>query len=184
MKRDIANSKIALASFVSRPAFHLFFATLLVSLVSACGWHLRGQVDLPVSLRILNLDTQNISATTGKLLTQSLLSNGVTLSEDAPYTLKMLSETNDRRTLAVSSNAKASEYELTQTLNFEVLNDEGMSVSPPMDVTSYRTLQYDANAEIGKAQEEQNLRREMQQANAYQVLLRLKAIKFTAEQAK
>jgi LPS-assembly lipoprotein len=159
-----------------------FLASLFVFL-SACGFHLRGQVDLPVALRILNLDAQKAEPLTQNLLRQSLLSNGVTLSHDAPYTLKILSESGGRRVLSVTSNAKASEYELTQSLNFELLDAKGNAVSEELNIISYRTLQYDASAEIGKAQEEANLRREMKQYNAYNVLLRLKAIKLQPKQA-
>ena len=159
-----------------------FLASLFVFL-SACGFHLRGQVDLPIALRILNLDAQTAEPLTQNLIRQSLLSNGVTLAEDAPYTLKILSESGDRRVLSVTSNAKASEYELTQSLSFELLDEKGNAVSEEINITNYRTLQYDASAEIGKAQEEQNLRREMKQYNAYNVLLRLKAIKLQPKQA-
>ncbi|MGR6871368.1 LPS-assembly lipoprotein LptE [Pseudomonas sp. HK3] len=159
-----------------------FLASLFVFL-SACGFHLRGQVNLPVALRILNLDAQTAEPLTQSLIRQSLLSNGVTLAEDAPYTLKILSESGDRRVLSVTPNAKASEYELTQSLSFELLDEKGNAVSEEINITNYRTLQYDASAEIGKAQEEQNLRREMKQYNAYNVLLRLKAIKLQPKQA-
>jgi len=157
--------------------------TFLVTLLSACGFHLRGQVDLPVGLRILNLDAQAAETMTQNLLRQSMLSNGVTLSQDAPYTLKIISESGNRRVLSVTSNAKASEYELTQNLSFTLFDDEGEALSEELTITSYRTLQYDANAEIGKAQEEANLRREMKQNNAYNVLMRLKAIKLPTKKA-
>lgn len=157
--------------------------TFLVTLLSACGFHLRGQVDLPVGLRILNLDAQAAETMTQNLLRQSMLSNGVTLSKDAPYTLKIISESGNRRVLSVTSNAKASEYELTQNLSFKLLDANGEAVSEELNITSYRTLQYDADAEIGKAQEEANLRREMKQNNAYNVLIRLKAIKLPKNKA-
>ncbi len=163
---------------------HAFVALLLCSLVTACGWHLRGQVDLPIELRILNLDAKTAEPLTANLIRQSLLSNGVTLSEDAPYTLKILGQQANRRVLSVTNTAKASEYELSETLNFQLLDTDNQAVSEELSVTSYRTLQYDANAEIGKAQEEQNLRREMKQYNAYNVLLRLKAVKLTPTKAK
>lgn len=162
---------------------HVFIALLLSCLVSACGWHLRGQVDVPVGYRILDFQGNGASALTQNLLRQSLLSNGITLSIDAPFSLIITNEQSDRRTLAVTSNAKASEYELIETLTFKVINAQKDAQSEEIAVTSYRTLQYDAAAEIGKAQEEANLRREMKQANAYNVLLRLKAIKLNPIQA-
>lgn len=157
--------------------------TALLLITTACGFHLRGQVDLPVALRILNLDAQQADPLTQNLLRQSLLSNGVTLSNDAPYTLQILNEKGDRRVLTVTSNAKASEYELIQSLSFKLLDAKGRDASDELNITTYRTLQYDASAEIGKAQEEANLRREMKQYNAYNVLLRLKAVNLKPRQA-
>jgi len=156
---------------------NVFITLMLSCLVTACGWHLRGQVDVPVAYRILDLQANKASPLSQKMLRQSFLSNGITLSEDAPYILTITNEQSDRRTLAVTSNAKASEYELIETLSFKVVDSENQLESNDIDVTSYRTLQYDASAEIGKAQEEQNLRREMKQSNAYNILLRLKAVK-------
>lgn len=153
-----------------------FLASLFV-LLSACGWHLRGQVDLPLALRILDLNVTAADYTTQSALKQALLSNGVTLSAEADYQLKVLSERANKRTLAVTSNAKASEYELIQTLSFVLLDSKGQVVSDEVEIKSFRTQQYDADAAIGKAQEETNMRREMKFDNANKLLLRLKALK-------
>ena len=50
-------------------------------------------------------------------------------------------------------------------------------MSDEVEIKSFRTQQYDADAAIGKAQEETNMRREMKFDNANKVLLRLKALK-------
>lgn len=150
--------------------------TALITLTTACGWQLRGQVNLPANMRILNLDVAAVDYTMQNALKQSLLSNGVTISADATYTLKLLKETASKRTLAVLSNAKASEFELIQSLSFVLLNNNGLAVTDEVEVSTYRTQQYDANAEIAKAQEEQNLRRDMKFANANKLLMRLKAL--------
>lgn len=155
----------------------LLTVTTLTILLTACGWHLRGQVDVPVAFRILNLDVSKVDFISQNAIKQSMLSNGITLADDAPFTLVVLDEAATRRALAVTSNAKASEYELSQSLTFVLQNSEGQVVSDELEVVSYQTLQYDAEAEIGKAQEEQNLRVDMKQANAYKMLLRLKAVK-------
>jgi LPS-assembly lipoprotein len=155
----------------------LLTVTTLAILLTACGWHLRGQVDVPVAFRILNVDVSKVDFISQNAIKQSMLSNGITLADDAPFTLVVLDEAATRRALAVTSNAKASEYELSQSLTFVLQNSEGQVVSDELEVVSYQTLQYDAEAEIGKAQEEQNLRIDMKQANAYKMLLRLKAVK-------
>ena len=162
----------------------LLTITTLTILLTACGWHLRGQVDVPVALRILDLDVKAVDYVSQNAIKQSMLSNCLTLSEDAKYTLKLLDESATKRALAVTTNAKASEYELSQSLTFVVLDTEGNEISDELEVVTYQTLLYDAEAEIGKAQEEKNLRLDMKQSNAYKMLLRLKAVKLKPVAAK
>lgn len=157
----------------------LLIIALVISVTSACGWHLRGQVELPAALRILDVNVSAVDFASQNAIKQSLLSNGVTLSGDAEYQLKIIKEKAEKRTLAVTTNAKASEYELIQTLQFQLFNADQQAISRVLTVTTYQTLLYDANAEIGKAQEEQNLRIDMKQSNAYKMLLRLKSIKLS-----
>lgn len=152
----------------------------MITITSACGWQLRGQVDIPAALRILDVNVSTVDLDSKNAIKQSLLSNGVTISQDGQYTLNIIKETSGKRTLAVTSNAKASEYELIQTLEFQLLNAEQQAVSEILTVTTYQTLLYDADAEIGKAQEEQNLRFDMKLSNAYKMLLRLKSVKLFA----
>ena len=158
----------------------LLTVTTLTILLTACGWHLRGQVDVPVAFRILNLDVSKVDFISQNAIKQSMLGNGITISDDAKYTVVLLDEAATKRALAVTTNAKASEYELSQSLTFELQDSEGLTVSDKLEVVTYQTLEYDASAEIGKAQEEKNLRLDMKQANAYKLLLRLKAIKLKA----
>lgn len=145
--------------------------------VSACGFHLRGQVDLPYSLRILAVDSNALNYASRKQLKQALESNGVVISEDAQYRLVLLGEDADKRTLSVTSSAKTAEYELHQSLRFVLRNSEGADLMLPQTIESFRTQIYDAEAVIGKAEEEEQIRRDMQTDNIGKLLRRLKALK-------
>ncbi|WP_396588230.1 LPS assembly lipoprotein LptE [Bermanella sp. R86510] len=159
---------------------------LLFLFISACGWQLRGQVNLPAQLQVLKIDNQQNNSSLVQAIEQSLLSNGVSFSEEAPYTLVILREENNRRVLSVTANAKASEYELEQTLVAELFRNsiEGertqLGDDQPVSgevydltITSYRTQLYDAAAELGKAQEADNLRRDMRRDNINKLMRRL-----------
>ena len=147
----------------------------LISLLTACGWHLRGQANLPASLRILDVSMQAADFTTQKLLKQALQSNGVTISADASYRLHIVSDKASKRTLTVTSSAKASSYELKQVLSYQLFNEEGLALMVPTSITSYRTQEYDADATIAKANEEQTLRIELKRDNVNKLLKRLAA---------
>lgn len=163
---------------------------LLFLFISACGWQLRGQVNLPAQLQVLKIDNQQNNSSLVQAIEQSLLSNGVSFSEEALYTLVILREENNRRVLSVTANAKASEYELEQTLVAELTrntvdseakqptNDQAASPEVyDLTITSYRTQLYDAAAELGKAQEADNLRREMRRDNINKLMRRLQSLK-------
>lgn len=147
---------------------------LSIAVLTACGWQLRGQVNLPAPLRILAVDNQGVENITENYVRQALLSNGVTLSDEADYKLTLLQENNTRRVLAVTSNAKASEYELKQTLQARIHKGEWQEL---IEVSSFRTQLYDAAAEIGKAQEAAELRADMRRDNANRLLRRLQSLK-------
>lgn len=149
----------------------------LISLLSACGWHLRGQANIPPALRILHVEMSAADFTTQKLLTNALKNNNVTLTEDAEYQLRIVSVDSDKRTLSVSSSAKASEYELIETLVFNMRNAEGQAVTADMEIKSYRTQQYDADASAGEAQEEAQMRRELKRDNVNKLMYKLQALR-------
>lgn len=179
MKQLASCSNSAVVMRGSHSLFRFLFTTLLISLLSACGWHLKGQVDLPIKYRVLNTQLQTASQFSQSWIEQNLLSNGVTLSAEAPYTLRIVSESASKRTLSVTSNAKASEYELIQALQFVIEDQQGQALTPVVNIESFRTLLYDADAVLGKAQEESALRQEMQKDNASKLLLRLKNLPLT-----
>jgi len=149
----------------------------LIALLSACGWHLRGQANIPPALRILDVNMAKADFTTQKLLKNAFKSNNVTISADASYKLLIVKDEAKKRTLSVSSSAKASEFELQQVLTFKLLNDEGQSLTEDLQIKSYRTQQYDADASAGKAQEEARIRRELKRDNVNKLLLKLQATK-------
>lgn len=154
-----------------------FIITLLaIGLLSACGWQLRGQVSLPPALRILTVSFESVGYDSQNAIKQALLRNGVTMAADAEHSLIIHSDQASKRTLAVTSSAKASEYELKQTLTFSLKTSEGAVVIDKAKVETYQTLLYDPEAEIGKALEEENLRKDMKNSNAYKLLLRIKGL--------
>lgn len=149
----------------------------MITLLTACGWHLRGQANIPPALRILDVNMASADFTTQKLLKNALKNNNVVISADASYKLVIVKDEAKKRTLSVTSSAKASEFELMQILTFKLMNDEGQALTQDLQIKSYRTQQYDANASAGKAQEETQIRRELKRDNVNKLLLKLQATK-------
>ncbi|RZA09451.1 MAG: hypothetical protein EOO68_00765 [Moraxellaceae bacterium] len=144
--------------------------------ISACGWHIRGAVDLP------KLSNLYISATDSKgaLITdlrQLLKTNRITLVDnaaDANYSLDILEETKDRRTAGVGGDEVTSAYEITLKANYEIRLKDNNQVTKGSAI-SVRNFNYNTAANNSATQEELLLDQEMRRDLAQQILRRLSA---------
>jgi len=126
----------------------LLILSLALFLTSACGWHLRGTQPLPAELQILHLETPNQYSTLSKTLRRGLRAAGVTLTDDAkaaPFTLVVLGEDTNQRTLSTSERGKVSEYELTYQLRYAIKDQQGNTILGPDSITQRRSYVFDKN---------------------------------------
>ena len=93
----------------------------LSTLISACGFQLRGTGDMHFALEELGLTARNAYGETVQLTRKGLESNGVKVSDSAPYTLSLLSEAQTSRTVSFTTNAQGAETEITKTLDYAIL---------------------------------------------------------------
>jgi len=132
---------------------------MLLSL-TACGWRLRGAMDMEMSLPPIYLEVQNGSAELRSELPQTLRSAGVQLEpkrEAAPLILVIHNETQQRRVLAVGSAGKVSEYELQYQLRFSVRDQAGKEVMAADTISQQREYSFNENEVLAKGEEEQQL---------------------------
>lgn len=154
----------------------VLISAMATTLLSACGWHLRGSSSIP-----MNLDSVYVTAEDrhGALITElqrALISNEVALaksSTDAQYSLQLSNEKVDRRTVSVGHNALAAEYELNMSVDFRILNPAGEIIAPMITASTYRSYTFDINAVVAKAEEERLIEREMRNNLVQQILRRL-----------
>lgn len=157
----------------------VLITALTTTLLSACGWHLRGLSSIPI-----NLDSVYVSAedSHGALITElqrALVSSKVAVAQgsaDAQYTVQLSNERSDRRTVSVGSNALAAEYELNMSVNYRILNQAGDIVSPMITASTFRSYTFDINAVVAKAEEERLIQQEMRNNLVQQILRRLQFI--------
>ncbi|HEC19382.1 MAG TPA: hypothetical protein ENI97_08560 [Gammaproteobacteria bacterium] len=151
---------------------HLLTLLLLLSL-TACGFHLRGAVQLPAELNALALRDASPATDIAPELRRALQNEGVRLSETAPRVLQLAGERYAKRVLSVDSAGRAQEYGLSYTVDFALRDESGALWLAPQSVTETRDLRFDANAVLGTAGEEAQLRAEMRRDAVLQILQRL-----------
>lgn len=157
------------------------FRTLVVLLVlaglSACGFHLRGEVKLRPGLEQLRLSGVSPHSELGRMLVRGLEGAGARVlapGEPGPAAeLRILDASTERRVLSVRATGKVQEYELVQHLDFEVRAADGSTLLPRQTLRATRDYLYDPNDPLGKSGEEATLYREMQSDLVRLLLLRL-----------
>lgn len=136
---------------------------LLIMLLAACGFHLRGSTGSAVALPPLAVQASEVSLRV--LMEQWLHQTGnvPVVETEAVWFLRLFPERRLRRVLSVDSAGQVQEYELHYQLRFEVRDTEGRSVLAVQTVSVIRQYAYQSSAVLAMADEEAALWRTMQQ---------------------
>jgi LPS-assembly lipoprotein len=153
---------------------------LLVSLIQACGFQLRGALDLSQDMSPIYLQ-QNSLFDLGREIKLLLNANKLQIAENetqAKTQIALLSEGRSRRVLSVDSNGRVREYLLNYTVNFSIkikqttgINQQGRQDT----ITVRRSLVFDPEAVIAVVNESEILYKDMQRDVARLILLKLQA---------
>lgn len=154
----------------------LLILTMIALLLSGCGFHLRGQLDLPPQLQEMTVSGHDDYSELVVALKQQLEAAGITLSEEAPITLFIVKEEDDKQRVSVSKTVYFDEYQLISRATFELRDRAATALTLPETVTSQVVYQDDASNPASKSNEENILRRELQTSLALQILRRVTAI--------
>ena len=155
---------------VQRRLTSFVLVTLLLGLLSGCGFQLRGSADLQ-GLKSVRIDT-------GSTILRDELAVFLVDDKKAPVdaVLSAYDENYQRRVLSVDSNTgKAREYELAYTVKFNLVDGDGEALVSEQRVRLVRDFVFDEDAVIGKSREEDVLRREMRRDAVQHILRRLTA---------
>ena len=126
---------------------------------NACGFKLRTSVDLPQELKTLNvIGSESIFR---KNVIETLKSNSITISGDAPITLELLDLNLTRRIAAVDSKAKPSEFALKYQLDYQLIDVNNDPISSRQRVIVIRSYAFTPEDIAAKQGEEMLLRSEM-----------------------
>jgi LPS-assembly lipoprotein len=137
---------------------------LTVLLLTACGYHLRGAIDLPSEMKAVYIE--GASASLQEQFRKALASSNVQLvtSRSAAGTIITVSnEENLKRALSLGASGYANQYGLEYRLNYEVtdVNNKPLVTSQPISIKR----EYFNNQQLilGKDNEEIVIRNEMYQ---------------------
>lgn len=156
----------------------LVTALLCATLLSACGFKLRGEADLPYSSLYIDLPESNTMR--AKLARSIRTGSKTTLGSSAKESQAVLGITGDitvKNILSLNSAGRVREYQLVRTFGFRVYDPAGRDLIPPGQIVVRRDLSFDDSLVLSKQAEEGLLIRDMEDDVVQQLLRRLAASK-------
>jgi LPS-assembly lipoprotein len=158
--------------------FKYSLAGILIGLLSACGFALRGPVDFSFSTIYVGLPDSSPLAGD---LKRNLRANGkTTIASDAQHAdviLDVLGETREKVILSLNNQGRVREYNLLYSFRFRVRDKDGKEILEPVTIQLKRNLTFNEAQALAKESEEALLYRDMQSDLVQQVLRRLARLK-------
>lgn len=179
----------------------LSLVLLLIGLLSACGFKLRGSADLPghqlpfSTIALTLAPTSEFYAQMKRSIEASSKGTRVVDLNEAEAVLTVLGDTSQKKILSLSGKGKAREYQLIRTFSFKVSANnpsaapvpqvkytDAPAVAPhdyiaPSTITLFRDITYNDDLVLSKESEEGLLWRDIQNDLVQQLLRRLASAK-------
>lgn len=156
----------------------------LLSLLTACGFHLRGSASYPfTSVHVQAPTSLAFGGPTAPIVPDvidGLKRNGVTLkpkAEEADFSVRFLQVLFDKRVLSLSGGGRAREFELEYRVRYEFVDAKGRAWAEPGEITLRRDFSFAESQALAKEAEERQLLRDMQLDAAAQILRRLLSVR-------
>lgn len=140
-----------------------------LSMLTACGFHLRGVVDVSADKLKLSLQDERAGDKLSRALQRSLRDNGIQVVDDAPYNLKIDSSRFSRESVSLDRSARVDEYSLTLNVKY-TLHSLKSELQKTESAFIERVYTYDADAAAAKDEQESLLREEMYEAIATRII--------------
>lgn len=157
----------------------LLFALLLTTLLlSACGFHLRGQAGMPFNT--IYLDTPNPNTPFITELRRNLEANQLkfaTAAIQADVVLNIVSEIPDKQILSLSSSGRVNGFRLAYRVSLRAYDHKQQDWIPAEEMSLRRDYSYDDTKILAKEAEENLLYQSMRLEMAQQIVRRLNRAK-------
>lgn len=153
---------------------HTLILTLCISLLSACGWRLRGSDSVNIQQNVyLAEGSGDIYQRIIRSLERKQARADIT---SADVQLVLDEEFFDRRSISVNNQAQTTQYQLTYSVGYQILDKASKPLTEMTRIELSRYYTFNQNAITSSDKEEQSLRKEMVRQLARQILQRVQFV--------
>lgn len=148
----------------------------VISLLTACGFHLRGMADIPAWLTQVSIVIEQAHHDLAGMLKDQLQAYNISLAASPAQANFLLIIENDavrQQITSVSASTTPRQYQLFYTVNFKLIRRNGEVIIPETAVVISRQLTVNNNRILGSDAEELTIQKEMRRDAVLQILSRL-----------
>lgn len=152
---------------------------LIVTLIAGCGFHLRGEAELPAAMQHVFIDSGDPLDSLTHDLSKAFQRSGAVVEDHAGDGIANMKITVNRlRTdvLSVGGNARANEYQMTYHVEFVVQDSAGKELLPKQVIELSREFTFDSGQALGIAAEQDILTDELHRDMVQTIVRRLGAL--------
>lgn len=145
-------------------------------LLSSCGFHLRGTGEHTAQIPELYLHLDNNFGELSQSVRRILIGNGTEIvadAQDAPWSLYLSTQRNQRRIASTNSQIVVAKYTLQMQIDFRLEARDGSALIPLTTLNTERLYEFDSSNLTGSNNEEQILKEEMRSELINQMLRRI-----------
>lgn len=160
--------------------FALLTLLAAATILSACGFRLRGSFDTPLPFETLHIaqpETSELHAALKRSIEATGKTRIVKEAKDAQAVLSVLGDSQQKNILSLSAAGRVREFQLVRTFGFRLHDPKGRDFMPPGTIVVRRDITFSDEQVLSKESEEALLWRDMQVDLVQQLLRRLAAAK-------
>ena len=151
----------------------LVLILLSLTLLSSCGFKLRGNFEMPASMSQVVVDGGDRELV--DQLKELLVKSGSTVMDKGAEvaTINITKSEFNREVLTTGSDGIATSYNFRYLVDFNVTDADGTVLQEPVSLNQIRNLTYEAGNELAVEEEELFLKEEMEKELSLQIMRRL-----------
>lgn len=157
---------------------HILFSIIILSVLSACGFQLRGDVALPQSINPVFISGLSEYKPMYREIRESLKTSGISITTNATEANSKLKVFEDRlvqNILSVDSRGKVVEYDLIYLFTFSLKDKNNELLVAKQRLHVQRNFLNPETTVLGKTQEQEVIEESLRKDISTNLLFRLKA---------
>ena len=151
---------------------------LVIAVLSACGFHLRGTAALPEAMAVTYIQAKNPFDTLNDDFRDALEGHGARVTEnrdEATAILRILGNRDEKDVLTVDIGGKVQEILIRQTIRFDVVTPDNQPLVEKQTVTRSRDFVFNKDDILAKEREADLISTELQRDVVNMAMLRIVA---------